>query len=159
MNKKLKQTIVTAFRPHSEGLAKLFGTLEADIIELIWARREASARDVFEALRDLGQRLSYGAVKTVLDRLVQKQVLVRVMENNQYLYTARLTREEFTRSAVGEILSSLLASFGEPVYTQFLEQVQAADPAMLAQLAQRIQEAEAQQGDAAGERSENPQNS
>ena len=112
-------------------------------MELIWAQRESTARDIFEALRDQGQRLSYGAVKTVLDRLVQKQVLDRLMENNQYLYTARLTREEFTSSAVREIVASLFDSFGAPVYAQFLDQVRAADPEQLAQLSELISKAEA----------------
>ena len=134
---------MTAFRPHSEGLAKLFGTLESDIMELVWARGQASARDIFEALRDQGQRLSYGAVKTVLDRLVQKQVLARHMDNNQYTYSAQLTREEFTQSAVKEILTSLIDSFGAPVYAQFLDELQSSDPDQLARLNAMISAAEA----------------
>jgi predicted transcriptional regulator len=141
----LKRTLVSAFKPHNQGLAKLFGSLEADVINLIWERREASARDIFEALRDQGQRLSYGAVKTVLDRLVKKQVLARTKDgtHDPYTYRALLDREEFTRSAVGEIISSLLASFGEPVYAQFLDQLQEADPDQLERLTRMIDEAEA----------------
>ena len=138
-----KRSVVTAFRPHSEGLAKLFGTLESDIMELVWARGQASARDIFEALRDQGQRLSYGAVKTVLDRLVQKQVLARHMDNNQYTYSAQLTREEFTQSAVKEILTSQIDSFGAPVYAQFLDELQSSDPDQLARLNAMISAAEA----------------
>lgn len=142
MGREPKRSVVTAFRPHSEGLAKLFGTLESDIMELVWARSEASARDIFEALRDQGQRLSYGAVKTVLDRLVQKHVLARHMENNQYTYAALLTREEFTQSAVKEIITSLIDSFGAPVYAQFLDELQATDPEHLARLSALISAAE-----------------
>jgi predicted transcriptional regulator len=137
--------IVRAFKPHSSGLAKLFGSLEADIMALIWERDAASARDIFEALRDQGQRLSYGAVKTVLDRLVKKQVLARTKDgdHDSYTYRALLDREEFTRSAVREIIDSLLASFGEPVYAQFLDQIQATDPEQLERLTRMIDEAEA----------------
>ena len=143
----MKRNLVAAFKPHSQGLAKLFGSLEADIIALIWQRREASARDIFEDLRDQGQRISYGAVKTVLDRLVKKQILARSMIGNQYVYEAILDREEFTRSAVREILNSLLDSFGDPVYAQFLDQIQASDPEQLHQLAQIINAAEARKRD------------
>lgn len=146
MAREPKRSVVTAFRPHSEGLAKLFGTLESDIMELVWARGEASARDIFEALRDQGQRLSYGAVKTVLDRLVQKQVLARQMENNQYSYSARLSRAEFTQSAVKEIISSLIDSFGTPVYAQFVDELQASAPDQLARLSDMIEAAEARKG-------------
>jgi len=140
MNRKSR--IVTAFRPHSEGLSKLFGSLESDIMDLVWQYEESTARDVFEALRDQGQRISYGAVKTVLDRLVQKHVLQRTMENNQYLYRAPLSREEFTTSAVREIISSLVDSFGTPVYAQFLDQIQESDPEQLSQLTAMINAAE-----------------
>jgi predicted transcriptional regulator len=137
-----KRSVVTTFRPHSEGLAKLFGTLESDIMELVWARGEASARDIFEALRDQGQRLSYGAVKTVLDRLVQKHILARHMENNQYTYSSQLSREQFAESAVKEIISSLIDSFGAPVYAQFLDELQSSDPEQLARLRAMIAAAE-----------------
>jgi BlaI family transcriptional regulator, penicillinase repressor len=139
----VKRRIVAAFKPHNKGLTKLFGSLEADIITLIWEREEASARDIFEALREQGQHLSYGAVKTVLDRLVKKQVLARTMTGNQYVYHALLNREEFTRSAIREIIDSLLSSFGDPVYAQFLDQIRAADPEQLERLTQMIEEAEA----------------
>lgn len=139
----MKRNIVSVFKPHSDGLAKLFGTLEADIMALIWERQEASARDIFEALRDSGQRLSYGATKTVLDRLVAKQVLARAMENNQYTYRAMLNRDDYTRSAVREIIDGLVSGFGAPVYAQFLDQIQSADPEQLEVLARMISEAEA----------------
>jgi predicted transcriptional regulator len=139
----MKRNIVAVFKPHSNGLAKLFGTLEADIMALIWERQEATARDIFEALRDAGQRLSYGATKTVLDRLVAKQVLERSMDNNQYIYRALLNREAFTRSAVREIIDGLVAGFGAPVYAQFFDQIQSSDPEQLELLARMISEAEA----------------
>ena len=140
----MKRNLVSVFKPHGRGLAQLFGSLEADIMELIWARDEASARDIFEALRDQGQRLSYGATKTVLDRLVKKQVLTRSMENHQYTYRALLTRGEFERSAIREIVDGLFAGFGAPVYAQFLDQIRDADPDQLDQLTRLINEAEAE---------------
>ena len=139
----MKRNIVSVFKPHGNGLAKLFGSLEADIMALIWERQEASARDIFEALRDVGQRISYGATKTVLDRLVAKQVLARVMDNNQYTYSALLNRDDYTRSAVREIIDGLVAGFGAPVYAQFFDQIQSADPEQLELLAKMIGEAEA----------------
>lgn len=139
----MKRNIVSVFKPHGQGLGKLFGSLEADIMTLIWEHQEASARDIFEGLRDQGQRLSYGATKTVLDRLVKKQVLVRTLNGNQYTYSAQLNREEYTRSAIREIIDGLFAGFGAPVYAQFLDQIQSADPEQLNLLTQMINEAEA----------------
>lgn len=139
----MKRNIVSVFKPHGQGLGKLFGSLEADIMTLIWERKEATARDIFEGLRDQGQRLSYGATKTVLDRLVKKQVLMRALDNNQYTYRAQLNREEYTSSAIREIIDGLYAGFGAPVYAQFLDQIQSADPEQLDALTQLINQAEA----------------
>lgn len=124
----MKRHIVSVFKPHGQGLAQLFGSLEADIMTLIWERQEASARDIFEGLRDQGQRLSYGATKTVLDRLVKKQVLVRTLNGNQYTYHARLNRDEFNNSAISEILNGLFNGFGAPAYARALNQLQLAVP-------------------------------
>jgi predicted transcriptional regulator len=143
----MKRNIVSVFKPHGNGLAKLFGSLEADIMTLIWERQEASARDIFEALRDDGQRISYGATKTVLDRLVAKQVLARAMDNNQYFYSALLNRDDYTRSAVREIIDGLVTGFGAPVYAQFFDQIKSADPEQLELLAKMIGEADAKKKD------------
>jgi predicted transcriptional regulator len=137
-----ERAVVSTFRPHNEGLAKLFGPLEADILALLWQRGEASARDIFEDLRDAGQRLSYGAVKTVLDRLVVKQVLQRSQNANQYLYRAFQSQDEFAASAIDEIIDSLVDSFGAPVYARFLDRIQA-DPAQIERLTKLINDAEA----------------
>lgn len=138
----MKRHTVSTFKPHQEGLSTIFGTLEADIMELVWGSDEIAGRDVYEALRDQGQRLSYGAVRTVLDRLVKKHVLARRMETNQYIYRATRSRQDFANSAVGEILDSLLSSFGEPVLAQFLSRVEASDPQRLNELARLIDAAE-----------------
>ena len=146
----MRRPIVAAFRPHNEGLAKLFGSLEANIITLVWEHDQASARDIFEALRDQGHRISYGAVKTVLDRLVKKQVLARTLHGNQFQYQASLNQQEFTYSAVREIIDSLFASFPAPMYAQFLDHIRNEDPEQLEQLIEIINQAEERQhkGDA-----------
>jgi predicted transcriptional regulator len=144
----MKRNLVSVFRPHGRGLAKLFGTLEADIMELVWQRKEASARDIFEALRDQGQRLSYGATKTVLDRLVKKQVLTRSKhDTNQYIYRACLDRAEFERSAIREIVDGLFSGFGAPVYAHFLDQIRESDPEQFDELSRMISEAEARKNE------------
>ena len=45
-------------------------------------------------------------------------------------------------SAVREIIDGLVAGFGAPVYAQFFDQIQSADPEQLALLSQMIGEAE-----------------
>lgn len=137
----MKRNLIGAFRPHNSGLEKLFGSLEAEIMDILWGRQRGTARDVFEALRDRGQRLSYGAVKTVMDRLVVKDMLDRMSYDGQYHYTPLSNREEFTQSAVREIIGGLFDSFGEPAVSLFMDRIKA-EPERLAQLSALISEAE-----------------
>jgi predicted transcriptional regulator len=69
------------------------------------------------------------------------------MDNNQYTYSAPLNRDDYTRSAVREIIDGLVAGFGAPVYAQFFDQIQSADPEQLELLAKMIGEAEAKKKD------------
>ncbi len=76
---------------------------------------------------------------------MKKQVLTRTLEGNQYLYRAQLDRDEYTSSAIREIIDGLFAGFGAPVYAQFIDQIQSADPGQLELLMHMINEAEAKQ--------------
>jgi len=136
-----EERLITTFRPAGQGLDKLFGKLEARIMDTLWNEGEATARVVFEALRDQGQRLSYSTVKTVLERLVDKGVLEKERHAKAYVYRSRLNREEFTRSAVGQIIDSLLASFTDPVVSCFVDRLSKADPERVARLLEVIEEA------------------
>ena len=139
----MKRQVVSTYKPHMDGLTKLFGTLEAEIIDLIWEHEALSGREVFEALRDQGQRLSSGAVRTVLERLVAKQVLTRELVAGTYIFRATRSRQDYMATAVGEIIDSLFTSFGEPVYAQFLSRIQAESPEQLQRLSEMISAAEA----------------
>ncbi|MEI7771439.1 MAG: BlaI/MecI/CopY family transcriptional regulator [Chloroflexales bacterium] len=95
------------FRPQSAGIEKFFGSLESAILELVWVEGESSARIIYEALRDQGKRISYGATKTVLDRLVRKQILKRAADGRRFLYTAKVDRSTLMHRLVTVLLESL----------------------------------------------------
>jgi predicted transcriptional regulator len=63
-----------------------------------------------------GQFISYGAVKTVLDRLTAKQILQRDRADLNYLYTACCSRDVFEHQAIAEIIGRLLHDYGDSVY-------------------------------------------
>jgi len=136
-----EEGFVTSFRPSGQGMGKLFGELEAKLMEILWREGEATARVVFERLRDQGRRLSYSTIKTVLERLVDKGVLEKELQARAYVYHPRLSREEFTRSAVGQIIDSLLASFADPTVSCFVDRLSRAHPERVARLLEMIEEA------------------
>lgn len=136
-----EERLITSFRPAGKGLGKLFGELEAKAMDIMWEEGEATARLVFERLRDQGRRLSYSTIKTILERLVEKGILEKEMQARAYVYRPSLSREEFTRSAVSQILDSLLTSFADPVVSCFVDQLSSAHPERVAELLEMIEEA------------------
>ena len=104
---------IQVFRPNREGVRKVLGDLEAEIMELIWARprgQGTTVRDVFETL-SRRRRIAYTTVMTTMARLVRKKLLRAKRQGQAYVYDPNFTEEEFISRFVGRILDSLLVSF------------------------------------------------
>ncbi len=104
---------ITVFRPDRPGIRKVLGDLEAEIMELIWARpasQGTTVREVFEILYKQRQ-IAYTTVMSTMARLAKKQIL-RVEKNEQtYVYTPTVTEQEFISRFVSHILQDLFISF------------------------------------------------
>jgi hypothetical protein len=84
------------FDPRKKGLRKILGDLEADVMEAIWARGEATVHDVHERLAGADRELAYTTVMTVMSRLAEKGLLERRKDGAAYLYMPAASKEEFT---------------------------------------------------------------
>ena len=72
---------------------------EWKVMNVVWQRQAASARDVLEALGDDAD-WAYTTVKTMLARLVEKGALKVQMRANTSVYEPVLTRRQARRSAM-----------------------------------------------------------
>lgn len=107
---------ITVFRLDRPGIRKVLGDLEADIMELVWARPAgsgATVRDIFEPLY-ARRRIAYTTVMNTMTRLARKHLLRAEKEEHAYVYFPILTREEFVSRFVGRILEDLLVGFAGP---------------------------------------------
>ena len=75
-------------------------------------------REIFEALKKT-RGLAYTTVMSTMDRLFEKHLLDRKIEKGRgglfYVYWPALEKQSFQKSAVREVLSSLIDNFGEVV--------------------------------------------
>lgn len=103
---------ISVFRPDRPGIRKVLGDLEANTMEIIWARpagKGTTVRAVFETLH--GHRsIAYTTVMTTMTRLAKKHLLYAEKGDPAYLYYPTLTQEEFISRFVAHVLDSLLAS-------------------------------------------------
>lgn len=78
------------------------------VMELVWARGDASVRDVLDRLE---RPLAYTTVMTTLDRLYKKGLLERRKSDRAFVYSARMSRTEWEQQLAGHLVAGLL---GDP---------------------------------------------
>ncbi|MEX2431171.1 MAG: BlaI/MecI/CopY family transcriptional regulator [Dehalococcoidia bacterium] len=89
---------------------KGLGSLEAQLMETLWTA--ASNLSVQEVCDRLGPDHNYKTVMTVLNRLVDKELLLRALDGRAYKYRPRQTREEFLVAVADELVQGYLTSYG-----------------------------------------------
>jgi predicted transcriptional regulator len=80
---------------------------------------------------------------TTLDRLYKKGLLVREKEGRAYLYSPRVTREEFERGVAEDVLGGLLernSGGAEPLLACIVDAVSEQDRALLDELHRLVEE-------------------
>lgn len=88
------------------------GTLEIDILNSIWdltnngEDNDISIQDVVNDLSSKGIERAYTTIKTVMDRLTVKSILVRYRVGKKFFYKATMQRDEMALDAVNEVINN-----------------------------------------------------
>ena len=98
--------ILITFKPSGGGLEKFFGKLEAKVIDIVWENAPVTIKRVLYFL-NADHDYAYTTVMTVMNRLVNKNILKRTKESHSFVYTALISRNEFLEQAIELIISSL----------------------------------------------------
>jgi len=115
-----KKPEFSQYNIEGKALEAFLGPLEANVMESIWGSRKTpvTVREIYEALKKT-KNLAYTTVMSTMDRLFDKNLLDRKIEKGRgglyYVYWPALEKQSFQKSAVREVLSSLIDNFGEVV--------------------------------------------
>lgn len=94
--------------------------LELELMDILWSRREASVREVQEAIPE-NERPAYTTVQTILGRLEQKGAIRRTRKiGNAFLFEPAITRRSAYRRLVDDFLS-LFGGEAQPAVAHLLE--------------------------------------
>lgn len=97
------------------------GSLEAAVVEDLWAHGEATVGEVLARLNERrGRPLAYNTVMSVMARLADKQILTRWREGRAYRYAPALDREQLSVYFARRDVRELLAEHGEAAIAGFL---------------------------------------
>lgn len=98
------------------------GSLESDIMEIMWHKQSCHIRDVFEVLRTK-RKIAYTTVMTVMVRLVEKGLLSRKKDSNTFIYTCSCSKKSFVKQNFRKTIQTLLSSFGAEAMSAFADEL------------------------------------
>ncbi|MDR0471479.1 MAG: BlaI/MecI/CopY family transcriptional regulator [Nitrososphaerota archaeon] len=115
-----KKPEVSQYNIEGKAIETFLGPLEANTMEAIWSaeKKPVSVREVYEALKKT-KTIAYTTVMSTMDRLYEKHLLDRKIEKGRgglyYVYWPALEKQTFQKTAVREVISSLIGNFGDIV--------------------------------------------
>jgi predicted transcriptional regulator len=83
------------------------GSLEAEILAIVWEKKRATVRDVYETLRER-RPIAYTTVMTVMNNLVKKGLLAQNRENIAYMYTPAMPGDEVANTILDSVVTTLM---------------------------------------------------
>ena len=125
-------------RSGKKGLELRLHELEAAIMDVVWGRKLSSfaVGDVL-AILEKQRDIAYTTVMTTVTRLYDKGLLARERDGKRYLYSPKLTREEFMESTAREVLDEAVG--GHQAMAMLAEKVSEASAGELDDLEALIQ--------------------
>src|SRR5438874_10414260 len=116
--------------PRHEPALPALHELEAEVMEELWSRGEATVRSVMEALNKRARReRAYTTYMTIMARLHKKGVLDRRREGKTDYYAPKLDRDEYMASRARAEVEGLVGEYGDVALSHFAQQVASLDPA------------------------------
>lgn len=95
------------------------GSLEADILAVVWDLQRTTVREVYETLRERRQ-IAYTTVMTVMNNLVKKHLLTQDKANIAYVYTPAIPGREVAHTVLDSVVMRLLGGQYNVAVSQML---------------------------------------
>jgi predicted transcriptional regulator len=103
--------------------------LETEVMETVWAREEASVREVMDLLNAKAPKpRAYTTYMTIMRRLDGKGLLRRRREGKTDFYRPAYSREEYAERRAQAEVDELVDRFGEVALGHFARQIAQLDP-------------------------------
>jgi predicted transcriptional regulator len=128
-----------ATKHHAEASLAALGHLEFSVMEILWDAGESSVREVRERLN---RPLAYTTVMTTLERLYKKVLLGRRRVGRAFLYSPRLSRQQWEQGRAGDLVTAFVDGSGssrELLFSTLVEALGQHDQALLDDLEHKIQ--------------------
>ncbi|MBI4276276.1 BlaI/MecI/CopY family transcriptional regulator [Candidatus Uhrbacteria bacterium] len=103
-------------------VGRLLGDLEREVMTCVWKHGAETVRAVCDALPN--KNAAYTTIMTIMNRLVEKGLLIRNEEKQSHVYTPRYSEAEFYRTVAGTMLDRIHKDFGAVAVACFVEEAE-----------------------------------
>ena len=134
----MRETIAKTFRLKGAGLSKVLGPLEEEVMEALWKRDGASGRDILSEIKKY-RDIAHTTVLTVLERLAKKGLVEKKREDNNYTFTPRYTKTEFSGMVSKEVLKGVMDLSASDTLASFVDILANKNPLFLEKLSNLIE--------------------
>ncbi len=125
------------FKLQESGLTHIFGELEAKLMEAVWALDKPNVKEVIDYL---GGDLNYKTIMTVLNRLVDKNVLKREKFGRYFIYFPTISRDELLADVFDQMVRGMFGDeFRQIAVAQMIETAESLDPSLLDDISRLIE--------------------
>jgi predicted transcriptional regulator len=112
------------------------GELETAVMEHLWERGSGDVKSVHVALR--ARRITVNTIQSTLRRLYDKALLRRDKVSHAHVYSPRLTRQEYQRRMLIDVVGDVLRGEADAALAAFVDLAAEVDEAHLRTLEQLI---------------------
>ncbi|HEY1013095.1 MAG TPA: BlaI/MecI/CopY family transcriptional regulator [Herpetosiphonaceae bacterium] len=126
------------FSPTQDGLVKVLGPLETEIMELLWKEQQGTVKKIHRVLQER-RDIAYTTVMTTMSRLAEKGILHRTRDGLAYVYRPAISETEFVHTFVRQVLDGLLDDFTDITIEYVIDYLARNDPSQLKRLSREAQ--------------------
>jgi predicted transcriptional regulator len=126
------------FSPTKDGLVKVLGPLETEIMQILWQDERSTVKKVHRRL-STQREIAYTTVMTTMSRLAEKGVLNRHREGLAYVYAPAISEDDFVTMVVRQVLDGLLDDYSDTAIEYMIDYLARNNPAELKRLQTAIQ--------------------
>jgi predicted transcriptional regulator len=126
------------FSPTKDGLVKVLGPLETEIMQILWQDERSTVKKVHRKLSQQ-REIAYTTVMTTMSRLAEKGVLTRQREGLAYVYAPAISEDDFVSLVVRQVLDGLLDDYSDTAVDYMVDYLARNNPAELRRLQRAIQ--------------------
>lgn len=94
---------------------------ELELMQIVWARGQATVRDVYEALLE-HRKIAYTTVMTTMKTLEQKGFLKTTQQNRAFLYRPTQSKQMVVKKMVRDFLDRVFNGSAQPLVAHLLKE-------------------------------------